>query len=91
MNVSKDRAKTVEEMKALRDSAKALREAETNRNRAISRAWDAWLDSEEGQGCLGEGAYGEYLRNRLWRAFFAGALWTRLDLGEPSQREGTEK
>ena len=58
---------------------KELAEAEVNRNQLISRAWNAWLASEEGQKCLSEGAYGEYLRNRLWRAFIAGALWTNLN------------
>lgn len=61
-------------MKQLAQANKDKLEAEAVRNRAISQAWDAWIASEEGERCATEpGAYGEYLRNRLWRAFIAGA------------------
>lgn len=38
-----------------------------------SKAWDSWIASEQGEKCLGPGAVGEYLRNRLWWAYMAGA------------------
>lgn len=61
-------------MKALRESHRAKLEAEQQRNRAIAQAWDAWITSEQGEKCLDEkGCFGEYLRNRLWHAFMAGA------------------
>lgn len=58
---------------AAREVEKARMAQEQERNRAISRAWDAWIAGDEGQNCMTEGAHGEYLRNRLWRAFIAGA------------------
>jgi hypothetical protein len=35
-------------------------------------ALDKWLESEDGRKCLSPGAHGQYLRNRLMRAFQAG-------------------
>lgn len=35
-------------------------------------AWEEWLDSKEGHECSEGAASGEYLKNRLWRAFMAG-------------------
>lgn len=57
-----------------RELARIQAEAEAKMNRAISEAWDTWIASDEGQTCSNErGCFGEYLRNRLWRAFMAGA------------------
>jgi hypothetical protein len=36
------------------------------------KAWRKWVDSEEGISCMAEGARGQYLENRLLRAFQAG-------------------
>lgn len=40
----------------------------------MARAWQAWLDSDEGKSCDNYStlAVGGYLHNRLWRAFMAG-------------------
>lgn len=38
----------------------------------ISQAWNMWTESEEGKLCSEGTATGEYLQNRLWRAFMAG-------------------
>lgn len=39
----------------------------------LARARDEWIESEEGKQCAEvPGAYGQYLRNRLVRAFIAG-------------------
>lgn len=35
-------------------------------------AWEEWENSEEGKRCLDGKAEGQYLRNRLIRAFYAG-------------------
>jgi hypothetical protein len=35
-------------------------------------AWENWERSGEGQLCLNGSASGQYLRNRLWKAFMAG-------------------
>jgi len=40
-------------------------------------ALDEWNESEEGQGCREGTTYGDYLRNRLYRAFMAG--WNARD------------
>jgi hypothetical protein len=37
-----------------------------------AKAARTWLDSDEGQRCTHGMPRGEYLRNRLWRAFNAG-------------------
>lgn len=38
----------------------------------ISRSWKRWVNSEEGQTLIQGETSGEYLRNRLERAFHAG-------------------
>ena len=40
-------------------------------------ALDEWIESEEGQTCSEGTTYGDYLRNRLYRAFMAG--WNARD------------
>jgi hypothetical protein len=37
-----------------------------------AQAWQDWEESETGQRCLAGTATGQYLKNRLWRAFMAG-------------------
>lgn len=39
----------------------------------IAVAWNKWIQSEEGKSCLCDTASGQYLENRLWKAFVAGA------------------
>lgn len=39
---------------------------------ARARAVKAWLESDEGIRCAAGPAEGQYLKNRLWRAFLAG-------------------
>lgn len=34
--------------------------------------WRGWCKSSEGLACLAGSATGQYLENRLWRAFMAG-------------------
>jgi hypothetical protein len=41
------------------------------------KAWQKWLNSTEGQDCLLPGASGQYLENRLWKAFMAGTAVRR--------------
>lgn len=36
------------------------------------KAWARWLFSDEGKNCMAGSASGQYLENRLHRAFFAG-------------------
>jgi len=43
-----------------------------NYGRAASLAWAVWLDSEEGRMCTEGQATGQYLQNRLWRAYMRG-------------------
>lgn len=43
------------------------------RGELISLAWRNWLASEEGKSCASGEATGQYLENRLHRAFTAGA------------------
>lgn len=38
----------------------------------LALARDEWLDSPEGRQCCEGSAHGQYLRNRLIRAFLAG-------------------
>lgn len=38
----------------------------------FAKAWKAWLKSEDGKGCSDGVTTGQYLENRLWRAFTAG-------------------
>jgi len=38
----------------------------------ISRTWKEWIESPIGQQCMEESASGNYLKNRLERAFQAG-------------------
>jgi len=35
-------------------------------------AWEKWKESKEGKSCLEGRAEGQYLENRLWRAFMEG-------------------
>jgi len=35
-------------------------------------AWTRWLESDEGRRCTWANASGQFLENRLWRAFMAG-------------------
>lgn len=37
-----------------------------------SKQWKVWLDSPEGSECAKGVATGQYLENRLWRAFMDG-------------------
>jgi hypothetical protein len=37
-------------------------------------AWQKWRQSKEGIECCAGMAQGQYLENRLWRAFLAGRL-----------------
>lgn len=39
----------------------------------MAKARDAWFDSDEGKQCCAGIASGQYLKNRLEIAFFAGA------------------
>lgn len=66
---SEARARMLQLVKANRE--RMAQQAEHNRR--VAQAWDAWITSEKGEECMAEGAYGEYLRNRLWWAFMAGA------------------
>lgn len=45
------------------------------RKTAFARALEDWFQSEEGRRCVQGSAHGQYLENRLMRAFAAG--WTR--------------
>jgi hypothetical protein len=38
----------------------------------LAKERDAWLESKEGRGCLAGTPTGQYLQNRLERAFMAG-------------------
>jgi hypothetical protein len=69
-----DKRKLELERERQRAIGRAQAEASTKMGRENAQAWDSWIDSEEGRSCSSErGCYGEYLRNRLWRAFMAGA------------------
>jgi len=41
--------------------------------RELSQKWNEWTESEEGQSAMRGTAEGQYLQNRLWLAFMAGA------------------
>jgi len=45
-------------------------------------AWNKWRESPDGERCAEGTATGEYLENRLWRAFMAGVKST-----EPARTE----
>jgi hypothetical protein len=77
-----ERSEAVARMIELRDKGRAQFAAEMARNQAIARAWDSWITSEEGEKCMSEGAFGEYLRNRLWWAFMAGAATSLSSQGD---------
>lgn len=48
-------------------------------------AIDRWFKSEEGKGCTEGRAEGQYLHNRLWKAFVAGMKAAReIDGTKPS-------
>jgi hypothetical protein len=47
-------------------------EKEITRRHPLAIAWDEWLASKEGQQCAEGRPTGEYLENRLHRAFEAG-------------------
>ena len=38
----------------------------------LAKARDKWLRSEDGKKCIAGHTYGQYLRNRIERAFIAG-------------------
>ena len=38
----------------------------------LAKARDKWLESDEGTGCSAGRAHGQYLRNRIEKAFIAG-------------------
>jgi hypothetical protein len=38
-------------------------------------AWNRWIESAEGKRCRHGSAAGQYLENRLYLAFMAGANW----------------
>lgn len=40
--------------------------------RVLAKHIDEWLASEEGQKCADGTVSGQYLRNRLWSAYWAG-------------------
>ena len=39
---------------------------------SVAKARDAWLDTDVGSACVDGAASGQYLRNRIERAFIAG-------------------
>ncbi len=45
---------------------------------AEAEAWKEWIEGEEGAKSSAGQAAGQYLRNRLWRAFMAGANAQRI-------------
>lgn len=50
--------------------------------KALVKAWNDWANSPEGKACLQGRTEGQYLENRLRRAFMAGAKVA--DAGEES-------
>lgn len=56
------------------------KDPDPNDGRQLAAARDAWLESEEGQTCAAGQAEGQFLRNRLERAFIAG--WKAAKEGE---------
>jgi hypothetical protein len=56
----------------------------------LARAWQDWLQSNEGQSCASEGStivpgMARFVENRLWHAFMAGAS---ASLADAKGREG---
>jgi hypothetical protein len=41
--------------------------------RELAQAWNKWQESPDGERCQSDSPSGEWLQNRLWRAFMAGA------------------
>lgn len=52
--------------------SKPMRKPEPSRKHPDAIAWAKWINSREGFQCLSGRTSGEYLENRLWRAFMAG-------------------
>ena len=42
------------------------------RKHPVVKAWEVWRDSDDGKMCAEGQIAGQYLENRLWRAFMAG-------------------
>jgi len=55
------------------DSVEVPQEQVTNKSDlARARAWDEWLESDEGKKCCEGGISGNYLHNRIELAFVSG-------------------
>lgn len=66
-----------------------------NEGQRIMKAWDCWLASDEGEKCRSGATTGQYLKNRLERAYRQGWVDGRIDakLHEQSAalQQGSEK
>lgn len=56
---------------------------------ALAKARDEWFVSEDGKECCNGQTSGQYLRNRLERAFFAGAKFSSEQIKELEDKNET--